>query len=144
MQNVALGIVGEGFYPVFELHQVPLIVPDIAGSLGVFILGLSRSTSRLRSSPASASLICVPMLTMPTIGAVIIASSAVKLTRAALGEFAGINLVCAHIHDESANNPHQHGCRQRHEGHGRQAFHDVIQQPLHPAPQKPRASRSSA
>ena len=47
-----------------------------------------------------------------------------------MSHLAGVNLMRPDIHDESAHDSHQNGCRKRHQRHGRQAAHDVVEQPL--------------
>ena len=105
--------------------------------------GRSRSTSRVRSRPASASLICVPMLTMPMTGAIRKARNAANVDVIAQRQLAREDLARPEIHDERADDAHEHRGRKRHQRHRGEALADVGEQALH-ARRENFASRSSA
>ena len=146
VQHLALRIVDERN---FAIEDAPRRESGLIASVrvGSSSSGRSAITCRVRSRPASASEIWVPMLTTLTMGATRDAkkgdTNSEVIALEVIDPFARI-FVRAKIHDDRADQPHQHGGRERHNGHCSKALPNVIEQALHAFAANTFASRSSA
>ena len=84
----------------------------------------------MRSRPASASVIWVPMPTMLQDGRDQEGEEHGEGDEAAEGQGAGEDLAGADEHDQGAYDAHQHGGREAHEGDGGERGDDVVEQAL--------------